>query len=191
MNYKNLNDYEIYYMIKENDDTSLELMFKKYEPIMMKFCKKFYKKYKYNGINMDDLMQEARIGFMKALNGYDDEESLFYSYVCLCVERQLISYIRTFNTLKNYPLNFSLSDGFFNKKDIIDSVDVGDILMENEIFFQCKNLLKFDQSIVFELRYNNFSYNEISKLLDLPRSTIDGRMTLIRKKLRNDLNMII
>ena len=94
--------------------------------------------------------------------------------------------------MKNYPLNYSLSDDVFNYvKEDNCSYEVDSILTENELFFECKNCLSFNQSIVFELRYNNFTYKEISILLDLPLSTIDGRLCLIRKKLKSILNINI
>ena len=34
MNYKNVNDYEVMYMIRENDEESVGLMYKKYMPLI-------------------------------------------------------------------------------------------------------------------------------------------------------------
>ena len=47
--------------------------------------------------------------------------------------------------------------------------------------------LSFEDSCIFELRYNGFSYKEISELLDIPVSTIDGRLSKIRVKLKEIL----
>jgi len=191
LKYKSLNDYEICYSIRENDDEALNIMFDKYLPIIKKMVSKFYVKYKNIGISYDDLIQEARIGLMKAINGYDESKSLFYSYAIMCIESQLITYCRNYNKLSNYPLNYNLGDSS------IDNFAVSEddfsyperIYLENEKFFECKNLLKFDFSIVFELRYNEFTYKEISIFLDLPISTIDGRIRLIRNKLKNNLKL--
>lgn len=191
MKYRNLNDYEIFYCIKENDDEALNLMFSKYLPIMRKVAYQYYKSYKDIGISFEDLIQEARIGLMKAIRSYDESKCLFYSYAMLCVERQLITYCRNYNKQDNYPLNYNLGDDSLENYMVCES-DISNpesIYMENEKFFECKNLLDFDFSIVFELRYNNFSYKEISCLLDLPISTIDGRMRLIRNKLKNNLKL--
>ncbi len=188
MNYKNINDFELIYLVKENDENSLKILLDKYSNVLYKLSRKYYSKYKYIGISFDDLIQESRISFMKALYDFKDEQSLFYSYVLLCVERHLITYCRSYNTLKNYPLNYSLCDQVFDYAEVYNNGYIDDILMENERFFECKNLLKFEYSIIFELKYNGFSYKEIAKLLDIARSTVDGRISLIRKKLRNNLN---
>ena len=41
MDYKKLNDYEVMYMIKENDDYSREILLKKYMPIVSKISSKY------------------------------------------------------------------------------------------------------------------------------------------------------
>ena len=50
-------------------------------------------------------------------------------------------------------------------------------------FTRCKNYFDIDKSSVFELRYNGFTYKEISKLLDISISTVDGRLSKIRQTL--------
>lgn len=42
MNYKKYNDYELIYMIRENDDSSQNILFEKYQPIIRKFANDFY-----------------------------------------------------------------------------------------------------------------------------------------------------
>lgn len=182
MNYKDLNDYEICYYVRENDDEALNLMFNKYSNLINKIALKFYNKFKYIGIDLEDLVQEARIGFVKALKGYNDESSLFYSFASICMEREVISYCRRYNTFKNYPLNYSTDYDLLYNYPITDEID--SVLQENEIFFENKNKLDFKLSIVFELRYNNFTYSEISELLDLPYSTVNSRLARVKRILK-------
>ena len=46
MKYKNYNDYELIYMVKENDDFSYDALYKKYMPIIKSIAYDFYIKYK-------------------------------------------------------------------------------------------------------------------------------------------------
>ena len=188
MNYKNNNDYELLYYVKENDDEALNTLFVKYDPIINKLSNKYYKKYKYIGIDYDDLVQEARIGLMNSIKSFDDEQSMFYSFTILCIERQLINYTKSHNRLKNYPLNTS-NNTIPYKECFIENSRIDEILLENEKYFECKNILNYKLSIVYELRYNGFSFKDIAKLLDIPRSTVDGRISLIRKYLYNNLKV--
>ena len=55
-------------------------------------------------------------------------------------------------------------------------------LLEKQ-FVYYKSLFNIGDSSIFELRYNGFSYKEISRLLDIPITTVDGRLYKIRKVL--------
>ena len=85
MNYKNINDYELLYYVKENDDNALNTLFNKYDPVINKLASKYYRKYKYIGITYEDLIQEARIGLMNSIKSFDDEQSLFYSFCVISI----------------------------------------------------------------------------------------------------------
>ena len=42
MKYKNVNDYEVIYMIRENDEDAERLMYEKYRPLLYKYVNKYY-----------------------------------------------------------------------------------------------------------------------------------------------------
>ena len=191
MKYQDINDYELVYMVKENDDSALEKIFEKYKPVINKLTLKYFKIYKKIGISKDDIIQEARIGLMNALNTFNENQNLFYSYAYVCMERQLINYCRSYDNKKNYAINYSLNLNNNYKDIVINAESIDKNIISNELFFECMRNLKFEHSIVFELKYNGFTYKEIAELLDLPISTVSGRMTSIRKKLKNSLNLNI
>ena len=73
----------------------------------------------------------------------------------------------------------------------VDSYDFGNpeafslYNFTKEEFIRIKNKFDIEYSSVFELRYNGFSYKEISRLLDITVSTVDGRLSKIRRYLHN------
>lgn len=192
MNYKLVNDYEVVYMIKENDDEAKNLLFKKYIPVVSKIATKYLSYAKKYGAEFDDLMQEGMIALNKAIFGFNERNAvLFYTYASICIERHLITYCKRLNNKKNYYLNFSLSDDYYYCiSDQNSSLDVifNEYLKEEEFSFY-KNFLNLKYSSVFELRYNGFSYKEISKLLDISVGTVDARMSRIRKILKEKCKM--
>ena len=178
MNYKSYNDYELIYKIKENDDDSLDILFKKYEPIILCFCNYYYEKIKNRGADYNDLVQEANIGLYMAYLKYEERVGvLFYTFACRCIRNRLSAYTRTFFNKKNNIINTSIP---YN--DLLYGSNRDDF--DYDEFIDIKNKLSFKYSIVYELRFNGFSYKEISVLLDIPISTVDGRMCKIRKILR-------
>jgi len=186
VNYKDINDYEILYMVSEND-SARELLIKKYLPVVHKIASKYLPVVSKCGIDYDDLIQEGMIALDKAISSYkESSNTLFYTYANLCVERHMIVVCRLSNNGKQLLLNESVDDEcfVFLKDYTFDPANLLDSYTIEKEFLRCKNLMDLKCSTVFELRYNGFSYREISVLLDIPLSTIDGRLYRIRKLLR-------
>lgn len=192
MDYKKVNDYEVMYMVRENEDAAKDLLFKKYTPLINKIASRFVSFAKKHGVEFEDLTQEGYIALNQAICNYDeDSNALFYSYANLCINRHLITYCRNISNKKNYILDNSLIDDSFYEVTS-DSSNPEYIFFDNltyEYFVYIKCLFDINYSSVFELRYNGFSYKEISKLLDIPISTIDGRLYRIKNRIKlNKLN---
>lgn len=181
---KKYNDYELIYMVRENDDNSRNILYEKYLPILKKLASDFYHKFNNFGYDYDDFLQEAYIAFEKAIIKYDDINGiLFYSFAILCVRRGLVSFCRGLSSSK-YNI---LSDNLLNLEDISisdEKADIDKITDEAEIEDVLKSLileLPFDISCILELRLNNFSYSEISNLLNIPVSTVEFRNRKVKR----------
>ena len=99
MDYKE-NDNELIYLIREDNEEAFDMLFNKYKPLMIKFSNKY--KYKYE---MDDMLQECRLGFCKAIETYDETKSvLFSTYLYRCIEKNVLTYLKKMNCKNNKPL---------------------------------------------------------------------------------------
>lgn len=193
MDYRDINDYEIVYRIRENyDDDAVRLMIKKYEPIICSYAKKYINFAEKHGAELDDLIQEGRVAVAKAIKTYNpDKTSIFYTYVTICIERRIISYCRNLAVKKNSPLNYCVSEKFlYNLKDNSFNLSnyVINSLEEEEFLLRVKSKFKLIDSSVFELRYNGFSYREIGVLLDISLSSVESRLCKIRRTLQAQRN---
>lgn len=184
MNYKNYNDYELIYMVRENDDNSYDILYNKYIPIIKNIAKNYYKKFYGYGFDYDDFIQEANIAFQIALKSFDESKNvLFYTYVSTCIQRKMISFCKKISCSKRYvPVDNYIE---FDEGLICDeSKNVYDDVYTNHLFSIVKNILfdlNIEDSCVFELWFNNFSYPEISTLLNLPIRTVQFKSHRIRK----------
>lgn len=189
MEYKNINDYELIYRIREDsDEDAVNVLIKKYEPIIVSLSQKYFQNACVQGVDLNDFIQEGRIAVVKALKTYNpNQEALFYTYVSICINRQLITYCRNLKAQKHAPLNYHLSMECL--------YDIGDISFEpesyisksefnNRLWSEIKSL-DFVDGNIFELRYNGFSCKEISRLLDVSPSVISRRLSKIRKTLQS------
>ena len=185
MKYKQYNDYELVYMVRENE-LSKDLLYKKYQPLLRKISDEFYRQYNCYGCDYHDFLQEANIAFEKAIINYDDsKDSLFYSFVDLCVRRRMITFCRNIsNTKRNiasyYYIDISENPVPDYRNDISELMDNYDI---NKMIREIIYTMSLEYSSVLELKLNGFTYREISILLNAPSSTIEYRIRKIRKEI--------
>ena len=74
-----------------------------------------------------------------------------------------------------------------NNIECIDKKEPINELIEQEFFdsiIKFKNNLNFIESIVFDLKINGYSYNQISSILEIPEKKVDNILFKIRKNLK-------
>ena len=182
--YRDLNDYEILYMVKDEQDNTFEVLVQKYKPLIYKIVYEYINYFKKFGYELDDLMQIGYITLYKASSLYDIyNNSMFYTYFKSSLKKAIITNIRNNLTNRRIVLNEAMS----YDKDIpntdISYLDLFSYKMHNEVnnsdeLIIFKNSMPFDLANIFELLYNGYHMDEISILLD--EST-----EIIRKMIKN------
>ena len=171
--YKSLNDYELLYMVSENEENTFNILYQKYSPMIYKMVKKYEKLFKRYGYDLDDLLQIGYITLYKAsylYNNYDS--SLFFSYYKVSLKNAIMTEARKNETLKKEVLNSAFSyDELITNTDIsfIDLIPSKEYVYDEDkikFIIDFKNSMSFELSNIFELYYNGYSFEEISILLD-------------------------
>ena len=158
-------------------------------------------KYYIVGAERDDIVQEGLIGLFKAIKSYKpDQQNSFKSFANMCIERQLITAIKTSNRQKHMPLNSYLSlnisaydeeEGesdttlmdIFNTtliEDPLDTITKKEYLQDIEKTID-KSLSDFEKKVLNKY-INGKSYIQIAEDLDAPVKSIDNAIQRIRKK---------
>ena len=160
--YDNTKDEDLIEIIKSGDKYALDYLIDRYKELVNIKVSKYY----IIGAERDDIVQEGLIGLFKAIKCYKpDQQNSFKSFANMCIERQLITAIKTSNRQKHMPLNSYLS---LNMSAYV----------ENAID---KSLSGFERQVLN--RYiNGESYVEIAQKLDTPVKSIDNAIQRIRKK---------
>ena len=196
MDYKQINDYEVLYLINDNDETAYSLIFDKYKPVITSLANSYYKKFYNLGLEYDDLYQEGMLGLSYAVKCFDfKSKNTFYTFAILCIKRTMqkiiIKSIRNKNMLLNTSFSFeenlcddcfSLSDVLFSENDLVGNV-LDSIYIQEKIL-NCKYYLSNKQMPVYELKLNGFSNIEIAALLDLTYKEVDNCLYSIKKILK-------
>ena len=203
-NYSVMNDEQLIELIQNGDKYAIDFLIEKYKDLVnMKVSKYFM-----IGAEKEDIIQEGMIGLFKAIQGYNPEkQNSFKTFANLCVERQLITAIKTSNRQKHMPLNsyLSLSASVYNTGDdesdstmieYFDShttEDPLDTITKKEYYQRVENaidktLSKFEKQVL-ERFIKGESYVSIAEKLDAPVKSVDNAIQRIRKKaIKNILN---
>ena len=193
----------ILYIQKDNNKEALDFLLDKYkELVYMKTSKYFI-----IGAERDDIFQEGMIGLYKAILSFkEDKHNSFKTFANMCIERQLITAIKTSNRQKHMPLNSYLSlstssyeDNDESEKNLLDVLnnktaeDPLDMLTKKEYYSYVENaidksLSSFEKEVLKKFLKGD-SYIKIAEELDSPVKSVDNAIQRIRKKaLKNIIN---
>ena len=196
-------DNELLYLISESNEEANNVIYKKYEPVISYYANKYSQLVEGKGIDYNDLCQEGLIGLIKAIDNYKNQKDIrFSTFAFVCIKRSIISAVRNASRKKHSALNESYSLDY-NTEDVEQSFDniigsttggIEDLLVskeKNELFNKklLNELTDFEKE-VYDLRINNFSYDEIANMLGKSKNAIGAVLVRIRIKLRKILDEI-
>lgn len=205
LDYNNMSDEELLDSIRADDKRALEFLICKYKDLVNSKVNKYF----IIGAEKEDIIQEGLIGLYKAIKDYkSDKQNSFKSFANLCIERQLITAIKSSNRQKHIPLNSYLSlnmpayedsDGN-NDTEVMEILDANiiedplDTITKKEYISNVENVIDTSLSDFEKKVLNRYiqgeSYVKIAEKLDAPVKSVDNAIQRIRKKTVKNLNNI-
>lgn len=200
-NYKKMSDEDLIEIIKSGDKNALEYLITRYKELVNIKVSKYF----IIGAEKEDIIQEGLIGLYKAIRNYSsDKQNSFKTFANMCVERQLITAIKSSNRQKHIPLNSYLSlnaSAYENDEEtsILDTYDAHqiedplDTITKQEYYKSVevaidKSLSSFEKQVLNRYMQGE-SYMQIAEKLDTPVKSVDNAIQRIRKKAINSLNL--
>ena len=196
-NYNNMSDDELLELINKKDTDALDFLICKYKDLVNSKVNKYF----IIGAEKEDIVQEGLIGLYKAIKDYKpDKQNSFKSFANLCIERQLITAIKSSNRQKHMPLNsyLSLNMTAFENEDGNNDTQIVDVLentviedplytiTKKEYFLSVENVIDSSLSDFEKKVLNRYvqgeSYVKIAERLDAPVKSVDNAIQRIRKK---------
>lgn len=175
MNVFEYNDYELIDLIREGNDDALEIMFKKYEPLIQKRIQRF----KIKPMMKDDFYQEGRMALDKAINTFDMSYSkTFNKFFDMVLQRRFISLLRK---NKNY----------FENTVYIDNIDPNLLKEEkkldyNSIEVDDYELTDLEKQVYYLKREKGCKPRTIAQILGLDVKQIYNATDRIKAKIKNN-----
>lgn len=194
---KDYPDNELLYLVSEKNEDAINLLYEKYKYIVDITVNKYIRSAYALNVDMDELYQEAYVGYADAIKSYNDDKKMqLRSFISLCVERRLQNFIRRNNTSKIKVLKEAYS--FDN--EIGNDLTLADIVGDNRnnpevIKEERESLKKLRESIdavlnssekeVFKLLLNDFSYEDIAAILGINLKKVYNIVYRIRAKIKD------
>ena len=151
----------------------------------------------------EDLLQEGRLGFFKAVKGYEFKRPApFSAFAKRCVRCQYISAVKTANRNKHRPMNSSISlqstvhlqDSEVTFLDILEDKDIGeaaDGIIQQEDYAICQDFIRGSlsrveyEALLYYLKGN--SYESIAKAMGRSVKSVDNALQRAKHSIRSGI----
>lgn len=194
MQYGNMPDEQVIREIQSGDNMALNYLMNKYNDLVNMKASKFFMV----GAERDDMVQEGLIGLYKATKSFNaQKQNSFKTFANLCIERQLITALKTSNRQKNIPLNsaFSLNTAAYEENDDVSVMDIleaktiedpAEMITKQEYYESIENqinesLSDFERQVLDYYKQGK-SYAAIAEKLGTKVKSVDTAIQRIRKK---------
>ena len=188
-----MNDYELVSLAQEGNEDAINLIYQKYKPIIIKKSKNAIFSATHHGIEISDIMQEGYIGLEEAIRNFSqNQDASFYTFALLCIDREILNYLRKTTTGKNKILNDAVILDDTVTKGLKDSIDIETSLFwkddENHLIEDTRKILTPFELKVFDMKIEGYTFEEISDKLGKDVKSIYNTFHRIKIKIRKSMN---
>ncbi len=171
----------------KTDNSALETLLQNYEPMIYSLVKRF----QISGYTLDDLLQEARIAFCRAVKLYDGTKSKLSTFAYVIIRRRLKDLKKAEFMLKRHGDVISIdtdedSGSFFDIPS--DKPGPEEQLLIKEERRELGNALRgkltdfeFDVAVMF---IKGYSYKAIAETMNITEKQVDNALQRARKKMK-------
>lgn len=193
-NIGNVSDEALVTAAQNGDDNALSEILTRYEGLVRSKASLYY----VAGADEDDVIQEGRIGLLRAIRNFDgNKNKTFLPFAVMCIKNQIMTAIKKASRLKHAPLNSYVSldntafdDENISLRDTVESDDMNPeaILIDRENregieYIISKSLNSFELEILNGY-INGESYKQIAEKVGRSVKSVDNSLQSIKKKLK-------
>jgi RNA polymerase sporulation-specific sigma factor len=189
-------DEELVKKIRNGDESAENELLNRYKTVARSRSSAYFMA----GADPEDLIQEGMIGVFKAIRDYDETKGAsFRTFADTCIQRQIISAVKSASRMKHLPLNESVSlnvpvsdsdEAVGTLEEIVaDEKDTNPekmFLIHEDMNYISENLDEILSKLelqVWKMYINGCSYKEIAEKLDKTSKGVDNTIRRAKKKL--------
>jgi len=185
---------ELLVLAKDGDQGAFEQLVHAYQRIIRMHARRYF----LQGAEYEDLIQEAMLGFFKAVRDYRADSGSFRTFAELCINRQVITAVKAASRLKHLPLNSAhsleapryrgdddgrVSDGLGDPRAVFEPTFLQSEEVKGIMAVLQQRLSIFEYSALL-LWLDGHSYQEIGKRLAKPLKSVDNGLWRVKCKIR-------
>lgn len=139
-----------------------------YDRLVLKVIRALIRKYNIDGnvIDEEDLLQEGRIGLLKALETYQDRgKAKFETYASAVIRNRVLDYLRSTKVDEQVPVETPV----FPPDPVLWEI-LNKVLQEH-----CNQL----ERSIFNAYYKGYSYQEIGEIFEINKKKVDNTIQKI------------
>ena len=188
------NDYELVYLAQQGNEDAINLLYQKYKPIIIKKSRNAIVFVSHHGIDINDIMQEGFIGLDKAIRSFNqDEDASFYTFSLICIDRQIANYLKKITNNKDRVLNEAINIDDTLEKLLRDRTDIENSFIgadnDNNISIEIREKLTDFEKKVFDMKINDYSFEEMAKILNRDVKSIYNTFQRIKYKIKKNIKI--
>lgn len=183
----NQSEEELVRLIKfDSNNEALNILLSIYKPFIINKIHSF----NFNEFDFDDVYQECVIGLYSIIFDYIPEKSSFRTFASVCINRILISLLRSKYNKSRIPEEAMVG---FDESTVQLDYDTPELILERYDNYEVllnkvrTQLSSREFNVLIQLT-EGLSYAEISNTLNISLKAVDNAVQRIRKKFSNLLN---
>jgi RNA polymerase sporulation-specific sigma factor len=193
--YADSSDQDVVASAQAGDEQASEFLLYKYRSLVRTKVRSYF----LMGAEKEDLLQIGMIGLWQAIVDYRPEKDIsFLSFARICIERHVITAIKTATRRKQTPLNTSVSleypcednDSEWNLADILvcdETIDPEELVLKREDNIRLQDMLQrllsdFEWRVLSGYQVGK-SYREIACELRCKTKSVDNALARIKRKI--------
>lgn len=187
LNKTELSDEQLVKAVQKGNSSALTVLTVRYMPIVISRAEGYFS----DGYDKEDLAQEGMIGLLRAVRSYSsDRGASFHTFALLCIDRNIISAVRSSLSAKKIPSSSLLYiDEMQGDSVIADKASFEEELIAGDtverIYRELESILSKTEFAVFKLYLKANTYEAISSRLSLTKKAVDNAVCRARKKLKS------
>ena len=183
------NDYELVALAKEGNEDATNILYQKYKPIIVKKSENMIVRASHHGSEISDIMQEGFIALEEAIMNFSENDNAsFYTFAMLCINRQIINFLRKTTGGRDKILNDAVVIDDYMEKNMKDDFDTEFSLInketENNVIDKLRSRLTLFEGRVFDMKLDGYSIEEIAKTLDRDTKSIYNTFNRLKSKIK-------